>query len=122
MPKNGEARVGHINDTLKDIFEKRMDKEMPLLFCDEQGLPLAYRKIQYHYNKALKKAGLNVSGTHFVRHTAASIARQVGSSLDSVMSITGHKSSSMAEHYGKLATQKTIETSQLMEKLLNAEP
>jgi integrase len=102
--KNNEMKLIEISSPLLKVINKRAT----LKFSDSDylfhinGEALSYRKIQHHYNKAFKKAGLDFSGTHTLRHSMASIARQLTGSIDSVQSLTGHKSSRQAEHYSGL--------------------
>jgi integrase len=39
-----------------------------LLFTHDDGKPFDYRYIEGYYNRAFKKANLNFSGTHILRH------------------------------------------------------
>lgn len=50
---------------------ERMRQGKPLtglIFHNENGKPFSYRVIQYAYDCAFKKAGLDYSGTHILRH------------------------------------------------------
>lgn len=70
-------------------------------FHDNGELP-RYRPIFDAYNKALKDAGITeVTGTHFIRHSAATISRKHGG-IDASQALLRHKSSAMSEHYAKL--------------------
>lgn len=65
----------------------------------QNGVPLSYREIQYRYNKALKKAGLDdkFSSTHIMRHTMANMVRsQLG--LDSAQAVGGWKTRDLVEN------------------------
>ncbi len=108
VPKNGEIREVFLNDTMLSIIRQRL-RECPSntehLFT-VKGLPIRYSLIAWHYNQAWKKAGLEkFSGTHLVRYSSSQTIRSLTGSLDSVMSITGHKSSSLANHYSAPALQ-----------------
>lgn len=80
---------------------KQSPKTTPYVFSDEDGKPLMYRKIYKVVNAALKKAGLSdrFSGTHFLRHTMATFAREVTGTLDGALSITRHASIKECEKY-----------------------
>ena len=69
------------------------------MFLDSQtNEPLSYRQITYQYERALKRAGIKtVSGTHFLRHSAANIVRENSLSLDLAQAMTGHKSRRLVE-------------------------
>lgn len=102
--KTGSAKCVAITPTLKRFLLESLnasDPASPYLFSKD-GKPLKYNLIQRNYNRALKRAGLNFSGTHIIRHSAATLARELGGSIDSVMAVTGHKTQSQAALYGKL--------------------
>lgn len=123
LPKNKNRRGCVITNDMNEVFERRLKHKFKA--CDYvfhlDGQPLKYRAIQHSYDKALKDAGLSdrFSATHFVRHTMAFFARSIFKSLDYVQSITGHKSSSLAEHYSGLPTEKQGETMNEIERQLN---
>jgi len=104
IPKNGEIREIALQGLLRKILKPLLDKANSKGFIFHNGGKLySYRFIQNSYDRAFKKMGIyeEVSGTHTMRHTAATIARKLGG-VDAVMAITGHKDVRMAQHYGKL--------------------
>lgn len=106
-----------------EVLQRRLSLKSPnsnyVFHID--GSPLGYRTIQHHYNKALRDAGLSdrFSSTHFIRHAMAFFTRAAFNSLDYVQAVTGHKSSSLAEHYSGLPTDKQAEAMNEIEKRLN---
>jgi integrase len=61
-----------------------------------------YRPIVDAYNLALREIGIHgISGTHFIRHSAATLSRKLGG-IDAAQALLRHKSTTMAEHYAKL--------------------
>lgn len=108
VPKNGELRACYLNQTLVQIFNRRFHAKASncnYVFHIE-GRPLHYREIQHHYNWALKKCGLygRFSGTHIMRHSMATITREVTGNLDSVQAVTGHRDQRLAQHYAALSS------------------
>lgn len=102
--KNNDVKYVRLVKPLYDIFVDRLSKGDPCLYVFHlKGEPLNYRQIQHHYDKAFKKAGLKFSGTHTLRHSMASIARDLSGSIDAVQSLTGHKSIRQAEHYAGIS-------------------
>ena len=79
-----------------------------------------YRDVQYNYNKALKKSGLfpKYASTHIMRHTMASITRNVTGSADSTQAVTGHKDIRMVEHYAGTPQSKQKQAIIDVEKFL----
>lgn len=106
LPKNGEEKVLYLSDELLEVLKARIETDKsnsPYVFHDG-GLPLNYRRIQYNYEWALDKVGLGekFSGTHFLRHSMATLVRSVTGSLDSVQALTGHKDNKLVQHYAGL--------------------
>jgi len=113
LPKNGEIRECYFNETLREIFERRLKelaKNCSYVF-NINGAPVNYRQIQYNYDWALKQCGLDhkYSATHFMRHSMATLARHVTGSLDAAQAVTGHKDPRMVNHYASVSStlQKT---------------
>jgi len=108
LPKNGEVRECGLNETLNDIFERRL-KELPAncnFVFNIDGKPVGYRQVQYHYNMGLQKCGLDhrFSSTHIMRHSMATLTRLVTGSLESTQAVTGHKDQRMAQHYASISS------------------
>jgi len=111
--KNGEIRFVHMNDTLYEIFQRRLIFKAPNsnYVFHEYGNPLSYRKFQHHYNLALKRCGLShrFSGTHIMRHSMATITRMVTGSLESTQAITGHRDQRMVQMYASMPEKRNQE-------------
>lgn len=124
-PKNKDRRGCVITDDMYEVLQRRLSLKAPnsdyVFHID--GDPLTYRTIQHHYNKAIKDAGLSdrFSSTHFIRHTMAFFTRSAFNSLDYVQAVTGHKSSSLAEHYSGLPSEKQAEAMLEIERRLREE-
>ncbi len=103
LPKNGELRTVYLNDSVFEVLKSRLESNDPncSFVFNIYGRPLKYREIQHQYNKALKQCGLypRFSGTHFMRHSMATITRQVTKSLELTQSITGHRDQKLVQHY-----------------------
>lgn len=115
LPKNGEIRTVYLIDDLATILDRRMKASDSDFVFEYQGRPLLYREIQYNYNKYLKKAGLypKFSGTHFVRHTMATLTRKSTGSLELTQAMTGHKDQKLVQHYAfmdKSCNQEALTT------------
>ncbi|MBF0363829.1 MAG: tyrosine-type recombinase/integrase [Oligoflexia bacterium] len=123
-PKNGEIRVQNITHQLEEILRRRLtenEKNCSYLF-NIRGKPLSYRQCQNAYNRALKTSGLYQQGfrsTHFLRHSAATITRELFGSLDYVAAMTGHKDLKMLQHYASLSADKfQMEASEKLEDFM----
>lgn len=112
--KNGHVRFVHMNIKMKEILKRRFQERSlkkcpflresnnkPLNFVFEiEGEPVSYRAIQYHYNKALIRAGLypQFSSTHILRKAMANLVRkEMG--LDAAQAAGGWRSRSVVEKF-----------------------
>lgn len=111
--KNGDCRkVPLSSKTLKDILRRRLGEKhsQSNYIFQIDGNYLNYRKVQYHYNKALRKAGLTgFSSTHIMRYSSATNVMRMFGTCDHVKAITGHKSTKLAQHYSQVASPLSIE-------------
>ncbi|RLA63491.1 MAG: hypothetical protein DRQ88_08335 [Epsilonproteobacteria bacterium] len=124
LPKNGEARFCHINETMLEILKNRLKCKLDdgdFVFHDN-GMPLKYRQIQYQYNKALKKVGLypEFQSTHILRHSMATITRKVTKSLEATQAVTGHKDQRLVQHYATLPEEAQKQAVNDVEKFMNS--
>ena len=103
--KNTETKTVHMTPTLEVVLKSQLSQanQSDFVFTKNNN-PLDYREIQYHYDKALKRAGLadKFSGTHLLRHSMATLTRNVVGTIDAVQAVTGHKDWKLAQHYGAL--------------------
>jgi integrase len=102
-PKNNEVKYCTITNSMSEPLRTQIEsssKDCSYVFQID-GKPLSYRHIQYNYNKALKKCGLDdkFSSTHIMKHSMAFITRMVTGSIDSTQAVTGHKDIRMVQHY-----------------------
>lgn len=107
VPKNGKARNVYINDTMMEIFKRYLSNSKntsPFLFV-HNNRPFKYNLIGAAYNRAWKNSDLQqYSGTHMLRYYGAQLGRMATGSLESVKTLTGHQSDSMALKYAKQDT------------------
>ncbi len=105
--KNGEISYASMNKRLIEIMKRRLADSANGFIFHKNGDPLTYRQIQYHYNVALKKAGLGdkFSSTHIMRHSMGTITRRVTGSIDMAQAVTRHKDIQVAQQYSSLPTE-----------------
>lgn len=83
---------------LQDVI-KQSDPSNPL-FVSKKGLPVNRKTIATYYNMVLGSLGLNhVSGTHFMRRTAATLANDATGDIDAVSRFLGHTSVRVTRRY-----------------------
>lgn len=83
------------------------DPKDPLLLSKD-GTPLNRKTIASFYNRTLAGLGFNhVSGTHFMRRTAATLANEATGDIDAVSRFLGHSSVRVTRRYtGETDEQK----------------
>lgn len=132
--KNGEERIVYLNKRMLSILKNRKSKQsnghcsffrestgerLNFVF-DINAQPVSYRAIQYHYNKALKKAGLypQFSSTHILRKAMANLVRkEMG--LDAAQAAGGWKSRSVVERfYSDIPNELNKQVVNLVEELV----
>ena len=106
--KTGEGRSVPINDSLRDLLEKRLqDPRSEYLFCDSRGRKLTV--LTNAFWNAVKQAGLiridAKTGKSFrfrfhdLRHSVGSRLGMAGKDLKTIMEIMGHRTTKMAMWY-----------------------
>ena len=107
----------------KSLKKQIGDRKSGYVFTDDKGPPLSYREIQYNYACALKDAGLfgEFSGTHFVRHSMATITRLATGSLEATQAVTGHKNQRLVQHYAALDTSLNKEAILKVERFMETQ-
>ncbi|MBT3234850.1 MAG: tyrosine-type recombinase/integrase [Bdellovibrionales bacterium] len=121
-PKNNHEEEVHLNDTLLQIFERRVrraERGCNFLFQFE-GKPLSYRSIQYQFEKALKNAGLypRFSATHFNRYSGGTAVRRIAG-LDHAQAAGRWQDSEMAQHYCSVDHELQKEGTVMHEEKMN---
>lgn len=134
IPKNGEVRYVYMNSRLEEILQRRLAdvSDVPCKFNFQSsghsldfvfhinGQPPSYRQVQYYYNKALQKVGLDrdFSSTHIMRKAMANIVRQ-RKGLDAAQAAGGWKSREIVEDFytdapNELNVEAAIDVEQYM--------
>jgi integrase len=106
--KNHERRIlplaGHALQLVKDMASvRRIDTH--LLFSS--SAPDRPADVRYHWNTALRKAGIENFRFHDLRHTAASALAMNGASLAEIADVLGHKTLQMVKRYAHLSEAHT---------------
>jgi integrase len=70
------------------------------MFQTENGV-IPFRMIQHYYDKAFKLAGLNVRGTHVMRHASLSEAYEASHDILAVQALAGHRDLKTTSRYAK---------------------
>jgi integrase len=105
-PKNHERRrVPLLPSLATDLGVSVKGLKPDELVFTVDGEPIKYRKFQYEFSKAVKRAELDGLGLtpHKLRHTAASMAIASGANVKIIQNMLGHKDATMTLNlYGHL--------------------
>jgi integrase len=126
--KNNEGRNVPINDTLKEILERRMrDQSSEYIFYNSKGEKLTVLTNAF-YN-VVKRTGLvriesrkgETKEIHFrfhdCRHTFGSRLGMIGTDLKTIMEIMGHKTTKMAMRYQHPMPSHKLEAVKMLDQV-----
>jgi integrase len=95
-----------VHGDLKGLLEAT-DRRAETILTGRSGRPFHSRVFSRDFRDARIKAGLaDGLSFHGLRHTAASVLAEEGSTAPEIMAITGHKSLKLVEHYIRQASQE----------------
>lgn len=97
-------------------YKLRSGRRSGLMFLVD-GKMISYRNIQHLYNRALKKAGFNFGGTHFIRITSITNIYNRTKDIKTASLLAGHRSLTTTEGYIK--TRNSVVQEALKERNQN---
>jgi integrase len=100
--KNYKTRTIPMNRAVEEFLRKHPRRlDSPYVFQGPSGEP--YTKTNYHFTKAVKRAGIPHARVHDLRHTFASHLVMKGIDLRTVQELLGHGDMRMTLKYAHLA-------------------
>ena len=117
--KGGDARTAVM---LQEWWPLHETERSGLLFCNDLGKPIRYRKLYDHVVAVLERAGLKKPGeaAHQFRHTYAFLFLKRGGTMDQLSKSLGHKRvSTTQEYYDHFDTDHAAEAG--VERIYGAE-
>jgi integrase len=105
LTKTGEHRTIPLLDQLHDALielSQATARSTGLVFSEDGFRPLGYRSIQYRYDSAFRRSGVEFRSTHILRHSFATDFLEHTENQHALKEILGHASLKQTEHYGKV--------------------
>ena len=108
--KNGKQRIITLPDFVWEELHHYVNEVYPVLHQNSgskklfqlQGLPITSKTISYAYERARKVAGLerfDISGTHWVRKSGATVGRDASEDIYAVQQLLDHSSVKETQKY-----------------------
>ena len=110
--KNGERRVVHLVETVRELLRKRkkvqrLDTDLVFPAKLQRGVEPKPAEIRHAWRRAVKHAELEDFRFHDLRHTAASYLAMSGATLPEIAAVLGHKTLAMVKRYAHLSDSHT---------------
>ena len=102
LPKSGRERGIPLNKSSLSALVDGFHEREGLVFCDEKGDLLTYRRCNYALERICRSAALPSVQWHALRHTFASHLVMRGMPLKAIQERLGHSSRAMTERYAHL--------------------
>ncbi|MCH5180288.1 MAG: tyrosine-type recombinase/integrase [Erysipelotrichales bacterium] len=104
---SSDDTINNINNWL--VIRNKYNVQNTNLFINRYGSTLSIHSIEEIYEKYRKKANINNSTPHYLRHTFATNLLSNGADIRSVQEILGHASISTTEIYTEVSINRKIE-------------
>jgi integrase len=85
-----------------------------------RGEMLTYRRIQYRYDQAFRKAGVRFTGTHLLRHASLTEVYHQSKDIKTTAHLAGHSNIATTERYAKARDVQAREAQERMSRELTA--
>lgn len=115
-PKGGKARRVPMTARLAEALAAIRHLRGPRVFWRDDGEPVTTRVLELRVNTAAKRAGLDVSGCHVLRHTFCSRLAVRGAAPVAIQRAAGHASLQAVQRYLHLAPAHVDRTIALLEQ------
>lgn len=120
VPKNGRNRtiilLPEVLEQLKEL-QKFQSRTVGLIFSEDGGSAPAYSSIKHCYDQAMKKANVNHTSTHIMRHSFATHFMETTKDPIALKGILGHSNLRMTDKYAKVTNKTVFEGMKKFEEL-----
>lgn len=93
-------------------FQLLTGRREGLVFSEDGKTPYTYRQIQHFYDRAFEAAGIEMRGTHLLRHTFATLFIEKTGNQVALKGILGHSSIKQTDHYAKVTLEGMLSAAQ----------
>jgi integrase len=114
-PKNGKVRSVAMGDTVIGALAGHRHARSALVFCREDGSHLSKNQARRAIQRACKKAGIDPTSWHPLRHTYASHLGMLNAPFKAIQDFMGHSSADMTAHYMHLDPKVGREVAKLLD-------
>jgi integrase len=102
-PKNGRLRHIPLTVRLAAALREHRHLRSPLVLCDQRGQPIRRRTLQNWVRRAARRAKVQNSGVHVLRHTFCSHLAMRGAPARAIQELAGHADLSTTQRYMHLS-------------------
>jgi len=102
-PKNGRLRHIPLTVRLAAALREHRHLRSPLVLCDQWGQPIRRRTLQNWVRRAARRAKVQNSGVHVLRHTFCSHLAMRGAPARAIQELAGHADLSTTQRYMHLS-------------------
>jgi integrase len=99
-----ELRKHRVRQKRQRMLAGSLWEDHDLVFCDELGRPIDPRRDHEEWKELLREAGVREVRLHDARHTAATVALELGEDITVVQEILGHTDSRTTRRYTHVST------------------
>lgn len=122
VPKNGKNRtiflVPDILEELKNL-KKFQGRNSGLVFSEDGKSVPAYSSIKHCYDQAMKKANVNHTSTHIMRHSFATHFMETTKDPVALKGILGHSNLRMTDKYAKVTDKSVLDGMRKFEEAIS---
>ena len=102
-PKNGRLRHIPLTVRLATALQEHRHLRSPLVLCDQRGQPIRRRTLQNWVRRAARRAKVQNSGVHVLRHTFCSHLAMRGAPARAIQELAGHADLATTQRYMHLS-------------------
>jgi integrase len=103
VPKGGRLRYVPMTVRLATALREHRHLRSARVLCQRDGSPLSADVVKHHVERAARRAQLNASGVHRLRHTFCSHLSMRGAPARAIQDLAGHQDLTTTQRYMHLS-------------------